>query len=314
MSTDIQEQTRLLREVRLALQENNYPLAIRSLEQIIELARQRGDVGATGRHLGNLALTYYRLGDPQKALTYFQQALDCARQDNDRFTEDGLLGNMGNIYREIRQYKEAITCLNEALVIAQEIGDTRGRGIWLSNLGLVYDDLRQPDLSVGFHSQAVEIARNLHDQTNLATRLANLGNSYIMLGKYGQALVPFSETVTLVEQSGKPQELALRLGILGNIHAQIGRELMPDASAYEHFKQSLDYYQRTIEIARQLDDHVSEAELLRSIATVLWQMNDAENAEKYLRVSHQLFDALGLSDKAAEIARIIAQITPESSH
>lgn len=309
MSTDTHEQTRLLREVRLALQENNYPRAITALEQIIALARERGDIGAEGRHLGNLALTYYRLGDVEKALMYFQSALDCARKDEDRFTEDGLLGNMGNIYREVRRYPEAIDCLNNALLIAQEIGDTRGRGIWLSNLGLVYDDLRQPERAAEYHAQAVEIARSLRDQTNLASRLANLGNSYIMQGKYGQAIVPFREAVTLFELSGKPQELALRLGVLGNIHAHIGRSLLPDAAAHEHFQQALDYYQRTMELARELNDHVSEAELLRSIAGVLWGMGQRDDARNFMGVAQQLFSALGLQEQAQETAAMVQKMS-----
>ena len=59
--SDSREQIRLLRDVRMALQKDDFPTAIKSLERAAELAGESGDVGMQGRHLGNLALLYYRL-------------------------------------------------------------------------------------------------------------------------------------------------------------------------------------------------------------------------------------------------------------
>lgn len=308
MDDPVKDQIQLLRQVRTALQQNNYPLAIESLEAVVDLARSRGDVGAQGRHLGNLALTYYRLGDAAKALVYFEQALDCARQDGDKFTEDGLLGNMGNILRELGRYEEATTYLNRALVIAQEIGDVRGRGIWLSNLGLVYDDLEQPEEAISLHQEAIRVARQLNDQPNIASRLGNLGNTQIALGDYKTALTHFKEAVAIYETLNKPGELALRLGIIGNIYAHLGRQLMPDPESRAYFQEALTYYQRTLEIAQMLEDRVSEAELLRSIGNVLVSAGQLVDATEYLAVSGQIFEALGLHKKAAHVEATLEKI------
>ena len=303
-----QEQTRLLREVRLALQRNDYPVAIKSLEKVVKLAQERGDVGAEGRHLGNLALTYYRLGQPDKALYYFQRALICARKDGDRFTEDGLLGNMGNILREVGRFKEAATYLNQALVIAAEIGDTRGRGIWLSNLGLVHDDLKESDKAIPLHKESVAVARMLNDRSSTASRLGNLGNSHIAVSEYDKALVYFEESVQLYEDLGKVDELALRLGILGNIYAHLGRQLHPAPEARDYFAQALTYYDRTMSIARELHDRLSEAELLRSIGNVLVSAGQIDDAAEYLSVAQQLFEALDQQQKAREVEQVLQKI------
>src|SRR4051812_33151716 len=98
----------VLRQVRLALQNGDYPTAIQGLEQAAQSARASGDRAAEGRHLGNLGLIYHRLGMPDEALACFERALEAARAENDRLTEDGLLGNVGNILREIGRYDEAI--------------------------------------------------------------------------------------------------------------------------------------------------------------------------------------------------------------
>lgn len=297
---DIKEQTRLLRQIRLALQNNDYAAAIQSLEEAVQLAHEGGDVSAEGRHLGNLALIHYRLGHTEQALECFGRALVRARTSGDRVTEDGLLGNMGNILRELKRYDEAVSYLNMALLIAQEIGDVRGRGIWLGNLGLVYDDLQQPEQAVELHEQSVLVARQLNDQRGLASRLGNLGNSYVALGDYKQALRHFEEAAPLYEQLGDQRELALRLGIIGNLYAAIGRQVMPDPTALIHFSSALNYYQRTLALARQLDDRAGEAELLRSIGNVLANMGQYDQSIEYLELAAEIFQAMGLSQQEAE--------------
>jgi len=298
------DQAQLLRDVRLALQADDFPAAILNLQQVIVLAQQRGDNEATGRHLGNLALIYYRQGDRGQALNSFNQALECARKEKDRLTEEGLLGNMGNILREMGRFEEAHHSLSEALIIAEDLEDTRGRGIWLGNLGLVYDDIRQPQRASQFHAAAVAIARELQDRTNLISRLVNLGNSCIAHGDYASALPAFKEVVEITEGTGRPQETALRLGILGNLSSALGRQALPDASAYPYFQDALTYYQRTLELTNQLQDHVSEAEVLRSIATVFIAVDQRDEAKRYLDAAYNIFAALGMAEKAQETARL----------
>lgn len=296
--SDLQEQTQLLRQVRLALQANDFSTAIMSLERVVQLAEIRQDWGAMARHMGNLALTYYRSGDTVKSIENFMKAITCARKDDDRLTENGLLGNVGNVLREIGHYEEAIKHLNQALLIAQEIGDMRGRGIWLSNLGLVYDDMRDPQTASDYHAQSVEIARSLHDQAQIASRLGNLGNSLMLSGEVAQALTCFKESATLFLSMGKKQEGALRLGILGNIYAQLGRNASPDKSAFGHFANALESYQHSVTIAHELQDYISEAELLQSMAGVLVEIGKYEDALAYLQACAWLFMRCNLPEKA----------------
>lgn len=171
-------QTELLRAVRLALQHNDLDGARRGLEQAVELARQTGDRAAEGRHLGNLALIYYRGGAVDAALDCFQIALAIARELGDRFTEEGLLGNIGGVLRDLGQYDTARAYLNAALLIAQEIGDDRGRGIWLTNLALTALDEGDYPEAVELLVEGVRIARQIGDQRGLAARLEHLVTAY----------------------------------------------------------------------------------------------------------------------------------------
>jgi tetratricopeptide (TPR) repeat protein len=291
------DQAQLLRRVRLALQNNNFEEAIEGLTQAAEAARQSGDIAGEGRHLGNLALIFYRVQRPDMALQFFERALVSARVEGDRATEDGILGNMGNILREIQRYDEAIDYLNQALLIAQEIGDLRGRGIWLANLGLVYDDLKQFREAIDNHRESVNVARKMHDQRGLASRLSNLGNSYLAAGEHPEALKCYHEVVAVYKEIGDKPEAALRMGIIGNINSELGRSAPNDFEANFYYGLALDAYRDTLTLAQELGDKVGEGDLLTSLGNVFGNMGDYEQAIQHFTAAYQLFEAIGLSDR-----------------
>lgn len=291
------DQAQIIRQVRLALQSENYPDAINGLKQAAELARQAGDIAGEGRHLGNLALIYYRVRELDLALQYFERALASARTEGDRLTEDGILGNMGNILREMGRHDEAISFLNHALLIAQEIGDVRGRGIWLSNLGLVYDDLSRPLEALDVHRESVNVARLMRDQRGLASRLSNLGNSYLAAGDSSEALKAFHEVVAVYKDLGDRSEAALRMGIIGNIYSDLGRAAPSDFEANFYYGLAVDAYRDTLALARELNDRIGEGDLLAGLGNVYGNMGDYDQALNHFTAAYDLFQQLGLTDR-----------------
>jgi len=299
--SDSREQIRLLRDVRMALQKDDFPTAIKSLERAVELAGKSGDVGMQGRHLGNLALLYYRLKQPHKALENFEYALKLAREEDERATENGLLGNMGNIMREMGRFEEAHNYLKQALDIAEELDDVRGQGIWLANLGLLYDDVQQMEQALTCHRASVEIARELHDLRGLASRLGNLGNSYVSVGQYPQGIEVFTECIALYEQLNDKQGLALRLGVIGNLYAEMGRNATTGADLEEKSIKALEYYQQTLDLAVELGDTLSQAELLRSMGNVFVNINEVQASIDHLKQARDVFRQLGDAENVADV-------------
>lgn len=305
------EQFQLLRQVRLALQSQEYDRAIHYLQQVIELAKQRDDLSAVARHLGNLALTYYRMGQPVQALDCFEQALMYARKEGDRATEDGLLGNMGNILREMQRYDEAIQYLNDALSIAQEIGDKRGRGIWLSNLGLVYDDLGQHEQAITYHQQAIEVARQLFDQPSLGTRLGNLAASEMQRGHYQQALDYYDEAVSLYQILGREHEADDWLLNTAHIYVMLAEQMTDKTSQRDYYAQALEYYEQTLQIAHNAENDLHEAQILHRIAHVLIQVNQKSAAIPHLKSAIRLYTRANLPDQAAQLQTELDAIKPQ---
>lgn len=296
----------LQRRLRLALQQDNFAEAIICLQETITLVQASGDRSAEGRHLGNLALLHYRVGQVDESLHCFEQALMIVREIGDRVTEEGLLGNMGNILREIGQYEQAIAYLNHALLIAQEVGDMRGRGIWLSNLGLVYDDLADNDHAVDYHQQSVTVAREIHDQRGLAARLHKLGNSFYTACHYEQAQVYFFESLTLYGILGDMAGLREMLVQLGMVHQWLAADSLDDAGS-DHQRKAIGYLRQAQSMAQEAGDSFATAELSVLLGDALG--NNGDYAAAYAEFAHayHLFMTLNRKDELATVRQRLEQ-------
>jgi tetratricopeptide (TPR) repeat protein len=102
------------------------------------MAKQR-----VGRLLGTVGLAYYRLGQVEQAIGYFEQDLAIMREIGDRWNEGATLGNLGAAYANLGQVEQAIGYFEQSLAIAREIGDRWGEGATLGNLGEAYYRLGQ---------------------------------------------------------------------------------------------------------------------------------------------------------------------------
>ena len=58
--------------------------------------------------LGNLGSAFYRLGQVEKAIQYYEKALAIDKEIGNRREEGADLGNLGNAYRDLGQVEKAI--------------------------------------------------------------------------------------------------------------------------------------------------------------------------------------------------------------
>jgi tetratricopeptide (TPR) repeat protein len=59
------------------------------------MARKNGDRRGEGGDLGNIGLIYANMGEPRKAIEFYEQALVIAREIKDPRDEGAALGNLG---------------------------------------------------------------------------------------------------------------------------------------------------------------------------------------------------------------------------
>ncbi|MCP4428517.1 MAG: tetratricopeptide repeat protein, partial [Chloroflexi bacterium] len=80
----------------------------------LEIAQANDLKQDQGTLLNNLGGVYRGLGQPEKALQYFNEALPIIREVGDRMGEATTLNNLGEIYRKLGQPEKALRYLNKA--------------------------------------------------------------------------------------------------------------------------------------------------------------------------------------------------------
>jgi tetratricopeptide (TPR) repeat protein len=189
--------------------------AINLFEQALTIAREisaasYGDakrMGARreeGTWLGNLGVSYYRLGHVQRAIEFYEQHRDISREIGDRQGEGIVLANLGSAYMALGETQRAIEFFEQALVITRETGDRHWAGMVLGNLGRAAYNLGETRLAINLFEQALVITREMADRRAEGEHLRNLGNAYATLGEMQQAIEYMEAALKIFEELKDP--------------------------------------------------------------------------------------------------------------
>uniref|UniRef100_UPI001EE81140 tetratricopeptide repeat protein n=1 Tax=Candidatus Oscillochloris fontis TaxID=2496868 RepID=UPI001EE81140 len=156
------------------------------------------DADATA-HIGDLRYTLRSERIPQ-----LEAALAAARRLGRRDAEGRFLGNLGIAYKDLGEPRRAIAFYEQVLDLMHEIGDRRGEGQTLGNLGIAYKDLGEPRRTIAFYEQRLVIAREIGDRRGEAMASWNLGETLVGQGQVSEALGLLDLWVAYVRELGHP--------------------------------------------------------------------------------------------------------------
>jgi CHAT domain-containing protein/Tfp pilus assembly protein PilF len=186
----------------------------------------------TAGALNNIGFLYTELGEPDKALGYFQQALTVEQNLNDSAGEETAYNNIGESYSEQGQYDQALTEYQQALQIAQTTNDQSGEEAELNNIGEVNSHQGQTAKALEFFQQALKIAQNLNDVPGQRIFLNNIGSAYRDMGQLDQALSFYQQSLTLAQNLKDPAGQSTALSNIGAVYEGQGN-LQPALDAYQ---------------------------------------------------------------------------------
>ena len=83
--------------------------------------------------------------------------------------------------------RKAIEFYEQHQTIACKIGDYRGESYALGNLGLAWDELGEPRKAIEFYEQVLTIAREIGDRRSEGNALWNMSLSVAKLGDRARA-------------------------------------------------------------------------------------------------------------------------------
>jgi len=260
------------------------------LEAAAAAARQIGDRGGEGVHLGNLGRAYAALGEVRRAIGTFEQALAIAREIGDRHGEGARLGSLGLAYADLGEVRRAIGTFEQALAIAREIGDRGTEGAHLGSLGLAYAALGEVRRAIEYYEQALAIARKIGDRRNEGAHLGNLGRAYAALGEVRRAIEHYEQALAIAREIGDRRNEGAWLGNLGLAYADLGE-----------VRRAIEHYEQALTIAREIGHRQLEGNCLTSLGLLAKEQRDKAHARELWEQALRIFEAI--EDPNAERVR-----------
>jgi tetratricopeptide (TPR) repeat protein len=277
--------------------------AIDYFERALTASRDIQDDRGEGVALDNLGLAYVAIGENRKAIDFHQRALDISYDLDDRFHECMTLGNMGNAAFAAGDYPQAIEYHERALALARETGHRISEGKSLGNLGLAVFASGDRFAGMRYYNDALVIAREIGNRSLEATIFSNMGDASIAAGNVAQAIQYHEEALHVFRETGNRLAEARILAGIGHGWASLGKS----ESAINCFEQS-------VEIARQIGDALGEGRTLFLFARAMHRCGQLDQAvalaERAVQVLEQIEHPLADSVRA-DLAKWRPPFNPE---
>ncbi len=271
--------------------------------------------------LNNIADTYKRFSNFDKALEFYQKSLAVAQNNNNKKEIASVFNNIGITFWNLSKYEKSLESHQKSLQIFKEIKSKKNIAITLNNIGNVYQSLSNYDKSLEFHLQSLNIYKDINDQNGIASSLNNIGILYMKLidfenaleffrssldicksinnlqgeanalnnigaifynqKNYTKALDKFKDSLKTLEKTGNKSSIAATLNNIADVYAGLGNN-----------EKALDNFQRALKFETEINNKFGIASCLKNIGILL--QNDqrfpetTQHFEKSLHIAEEI--------------------------
>lgn len=245
-----------------------------------EAARAGEQLGLTDQvaeALRLIAVSHYRLGQPEPAIAAAHRALAAFRAVSDRLGEARCLMNIGSIRWRCGFGNDALIWYRRALHTYRAAGDPIGAAGALCNLGIVLKDQGDNEAAIGCYTEALTTYERLGKRRFQSVALVNLGEVYLKLGQMEKARQAQAQAATISRETQNRFDEGIALGNLGEVNLRQG-----------HTRRARRYFVMALCAARDVGDRVGEGLALDNLGIIHHRRGDIDRAERAYRQSLRL--------------------------
>lgn len=182
----------------------------------------------------------------------------------------------------IYYYKGMLVEAEQELLLAHNDLKQRSDGsnlyaLILNRLGSIAYYSNKLEAAREWYQQCIELAMRDGDYATASKAIGNLGVMLMSRGKFDEATSFYQQALSQAEASGEPGVIAQMYRLMAGLYAQNGP-----------YSLALDYAERGVVIARQLDDLYVRCLNLNTASTIHLRCGDAEAGAAYLREAYEL--------------------------
>ncbi len=296
-----------------------YDEGLEILEEALQLARDESIKTVEANILSQIGVLQQLLKQNEKALQSQQAALILSREVGYRSGELTALNSMCNVLHRMFRYDEARKIGLEALEASRELGVRRTEANVLNGLGLIELGEKRYQEAYDYFGKSLEAHRKIMNKPGQAAVFWNLGLAAFDLLRFEDGMDYCSKSIELYREIGNRKRVAVKLPIHSMTLTEMGRvnEALACLEEYESDYSDLDdplarlrvssaradiafrigelekaegFYNRTLEIAREMNVDELVAQSLQNIGMIRLEQGRPEEAREYLRKGFEAID------------------------
>ncbi len=215
----------------------------------------------------------------QESIVSFQKAIDLARASRSIAHELKCLRQLSLTYWELNDLLTFYNLNEQCLKIARDLKHKREVGRAYNNIGLYYWKTNEYSKALSNYQEALNIARELNDKVEISACFNNIGVVFKELGSYINALDYIERAIRIDKELANTLFLSVELNNLGIISHRKAQFSGLD----KDFFKALNYFEDSLEIAREMNDIRTELRALNNIGNVYLDLEKFNNALMYLK-------------------------------
>lgn len=198
---DRTEETNLLNTIgQLHLSWFDYPNAIATYTELLNLARSRNDAEGVLTNLIQLAYTHEQANQPAQAATYRQQVTQFYQQSQQSQVVPALKIRLGDDYAASGQLALAEKTYLEAFQLAQPLLQLAYASDALQKLGELYQKNNRLDAALEVYSYLATVQQQAYDTYGVMNAYDRIGQIQIQRKAYPQATAAFQQALEIAKQ------------------------------------------------------------------------------------------------------------------
>jgi CHAT domain-containing protein len=273
-----------------------YLPAIDNLSSALKLAGELGQEQQIVDAASNLGVTYWEMGDYDRAATLLQQAIADARKFALKRNQGADSNNLGLVYKNAGKLREAREKVEQAYQIALEIQNRRDQAIALSNLALLARMEGQNREAEEKYKQALAIYEEIGFQEGKASALMGLAKIDSLGKNYTAALEKLNAAAAIYEKLENPGFLAEAYNQIGQVYQKMSapnrrsRDLVfeddeptvapAQISPDQALERSREFFTKSLKLAQTSGRREFIWGALHGLAFAHYRENKLEEAEK----------------------------------
>jgi tetratricopeptide (TPR) repeat protein len=266
--------------------------ALRLWTYLMHYFRDKGEENELATSLGNRAVIYKILGNPEKAMLIHKKEEQISRRRGDMEGLHRSLGNQALILHARGDLDEAIVLHQEEEDICRKSKDKKGLSICLGHQGVILYRKGNLNGAIALFSEQERICRELGDKESLLSILANKALIHKARGELDEAMAQLMEQERISRSLGNKDSLQEVLGNRGVIFYGQG-----------HLDEAIALFKEQEEILRELRNKDSLQRCLDSHIRIYLDRNEIDQALARLNKRVQILRELGYKE---ELARALA--------